>query len=90
MKTQNLTPDQKSALRRFKDNRRRELTKPEARVFPKWHPRMSTRDYIERYNVINRDQYQTRVTLDFIPESLSLEPAQYNPLTPLCFEEIEQ
>lgn len=90
MKTQNLTPDQKSALRRFKDNRRRELAKLEARVFPKYFPGMTAGDYVRRFNEINCRPYQKRVTLDFIPETLASESRTYDPLTPLCLEEIEQ
>lgn len=88
MKTQNLTPEQKAKLRRFKDNRRRELTKPEARVFPKYFPGMTAGDYVRRYNALNCGQYRTRITLDFTPESMASESRTYDPLTPLCLEEV--
>lgn len=82
------TPEQKKTISRYMAALRREQRKPEARVFPKWHPRMSTFDYIERYNVLNRGQYRQKITLDFDVNSLSLEPAQYDPMIPLRLEEV--
>lgn len=80
------TPDQKLKIRRMMDARRREQRKPEARIFPKYSPGMTAGDYVRRYNALNCGNYRTRVTLEFIPETLISESSTYDPLTPLFFE----
>jgi len=82
------TPDQKIKIRRMMDNLRREKRKPEARVFPKLIPGMTTGDYIRRFNALNCGQYRTRITLEFESEALAREAAFYDPLIPLCLEEV--
>ena len=88
MKTQNLTPEQKTKISRYMAALRREQRKPEARVFPKYFPGMTAGDYVRRYNALNCGQYRTRITLDFTPESMASESRTYDPLTPLCLEEV--
>lgn len=88
MKTQNLTPDQKSKIRRFMANIRRKQCKPEARVFPCYFPGMTAGEYVRRYNALNCGPYHQRITLDFDPETLASESSTYDPLTPLCIEEV--
>lgn len=90
MKTQNLTPDQKTKIRRLMDNRRRQLRTLDARVFPKYFPGMTAGEYVRRYNALNCDQYRTRITLDFDPETLTSESSTYDPLTLLCTEEVTE
>jgi len=84
------TPEQKAKIRQFMATRRHEMRKPETRVFPRYTPGMTAGDYIRRYNALNCGQYQKRITLDFIPETLASESRTYDPLAPLCIEEEEK
>lgn len=82
------TPDQKIKIRRMMDNLRREKRKPDLRTFPKYFPGMTAADYIRRYNALNGNSYVPRVTLEFITDSIITESRTYDPLTPLCLEEV--
>lgn len=88
MKTQKFTMAEKLQVRRLMDSIRREQRKPEARLFPKYFPGMTAGEYVRRYNALNCGQYRTRITLDFDPETLASESSTYDPLTPLCLEEV--
>lgn len=82
------TPEQKAAISRFMATRRRELRKPENRSFPRYFPGMTAGEYIRRFNAMNGHAYQNRCTLDFIPETLASESRTYDPLIPLCMEDV--
>jgi hypothetical protein len=82
------TPEQKKRIQAFMAALRREQRKPEARAFPKFIPGMTTGDYIRRFNALNGNTYCPRITLDFESETLAREAAFYDPLTPLCLEEM--
>ena len=81
------TPEQKAKISKFMAALRREKQKPNERVFPKFIPGMTGGEYIRRYNALNCGQYRTRITLDFLPDTLANPSPVYDPLTFLCIEE---
>lgn len=84
MKT--LTPEQKAKIYRFMAARKRELSHPGKREYPRYELGMTAAEYIRRFNALNCDRYTPRITLDFQIETCCTESRTYDPLTPLCEE----
>lgn len=81
------TPEQSRKIQNLMAALRREKQKPNERAFPKFIPGMTGGDYIRRYNALNCGQYRTRITLDFLPDTLVNPSPVYDPLILLCTEE---
>jgi hypothetical protein len=82
--------DQKTKIRALMAGLRREKRSPEKRVYPKFVPGMTGGEYVRKYNALNCGQYRTRITLDFLPDTLANLSPVYDPTIPLCFEEVSE
>lgn len=82
--------NQKTKIQALMAGLRREKRSPEKRVYPKFVPGMTGGEYVRKYNALNCGQYRTRVTLDFLPDTLANPSPVYDPTIPLCFEEVSE
>jgi len=83
------TPEQSRKIKNLMAALRREKQKPNERAFPKFTPGMTGGDYIRRYNALNCGQYCTRITLDFLPDTLVNPSPVYDPLAPVVTQEVD-
>lgn len=83
------TPDQKKKIAAYMAALRREKRTPPTRFYPKFIPGMTTGDYIRRYRGMNpQAEQQGLIFRDYDPDTLAREAAFYDPVTPLCLEEV--